>query len=406
MRPLDAAPAVTTISLPDGGTRWRLPVRRRLGRLGGTAAFLVVFGLLFGGVPTGVLLGASKVIGWWALVALPVALPFAFIGLMCVLMGAASLVGRADLEVRSGRLVAVDRLGPLRLRRSRPVERIAGFELKGGAVRTNGKALEAREGGEFSTLRATLDGNAKPWPVIGMYPRDMLLALARDLAQACDAQAPAELFDDGPPPVVEVDWRKENEQPERAPVERPADTPITLEQADGVTTIRVPPAGAEGAKGLIAFGVLWEAFSLLACAAALWKWITNPASLAAQGSPWVLAVVLPLFPLVGVAMLLYGLSLARRTTVLDIIGDTLLVTRSGLRRVRSWEWRADDLERVRIGPSGMEINDEPVLALLIEARGGKKTVLLTERSEPELAWIAWEVARALGKAGASNSAAA
>ncbi|MFG0275123.1 MAG: hypothetical protein ACF8QF_08700 [Phycisphaerales bacterium] len=405
MRPLEPADAMTTAALPDGGTRWRLPVRRRLGRLGRTAAFLVFFGLLFGGVPIGMFVAASNAFSWWVLLASPIALPFVFIGFMCVLMGVASLYGRADLEVRNGRLIAIDRLGPLRLRRSRPVERIAGFELKGGAIRTNGKALEARAGGEFSTLRATIEGGAKPWPLVGMYPRDMLLALARDLAQACDAAAPAELFDDGPPPVVEVDWRTEKAQPERAPVERPADTPITIEEAEGVTTIRVPPAGVQGARGMIAFGVLWEAFSLLACAAALWKWITNPASLASQGSPWVLAVVLPLFPLVGAGMLLYGFSLARRTTVLDIVGDTLLVTRSGLRKVRSWEWRAGDLERVRVGPSGTEINDEPVLALLIEARGGKKTVLLSEREAPELEWIAWEVTKALGKADANAAAA-
>jgi hypothetical protein len=394
MRDADWNGLYETSSLPGGGTRWRLPVRRTLGKAVGSAMFLVIFGLLFGGVPVGVFVGAAMATNGWGLLGLPIAAPFALIGLACVLLGLSMVFGRAEVRASGGRLVSIERLGPLALTRRRGVEAIARFEIKGGAMRTNGKALTAARGGEFSTLRAVVEGAKKPWPVTGMYARDTLLSLARELAAACDAQAPRELFEGGPPAVVEVDWRTEEAEVECAPVARPENTPITLEQAEGVTTIRVPPAGSKGSRGLLAFGVLWEIFSGIACALVVWKLATNPSSV--SGNPWVAAIVLPLFLLVGGWMIVYGLSLSRRRTVLDIVGGTLLVTRSGLRRVRSWEWPAADLRRVHVGPSGMEVNDEPVLALVIEPRDDRKTILLAERSERELRWIAWEVGSALG----------
>lgn len=390
-----------TITLPTGGVRWRLPARWTLGRTIGSATMLVIFGLLFGGAPLGAVLGLRISSGTLGLLALPIVAPFVLIGLGCVLLALMLAFGRSEVEIRAGELVAAERLGPLRIARRRALDSIVNFEVEGGAMRANRKAVEAASGGEFSTLRARLaDESAKPWPIASVYPRDTLLALARALAAERTGGAGRSAPESA---VVEVDWRAK-ERVEALPVERPAGTPITIEHGEGVTTIRVPPAGVKGGKGLIGFGVLWEVFAGVVCAGILWKLITNPGSV--QGSPWVMAVVMPLFLSVGAGLTLYGLSLARRRTVLDIVGDTLLVTRSGLRRVRSWEWRASDLERVHVGPSGMEVNDRPVLALLVEPREGGQTVLLAERSPDELRWIAWEVERALGLAERAGSRAA
>jgi len=394
MRGADWNGLYETSPLPGGGARWRLPVRRSLGGVAGSAGFLLVFGMLFAGTPAGIFVPVVMKTNGWGLLALPIAIPFVLIGVASVLMGLALVFGRAEVRATGGRLVSIERLGPLALRRKRPVDAVTRFEIKGGAMRSNGKALTAARGGEFSTLRAVVEGAGKPWPVAGMYPRESLLALARELAEVCDAQAPRELFEDGPPKVVEVDWRAEERVEASAPVARPDGTPITLERADGVTTIRVPPSGTKGSRAMLTFGVIWTLFSAVACAAMVWKLATNPSSF--SGSPWALAIVLPLFLAIGAGMIVYALSLSRRRTVLDIVGDTLLVTRSGLRKVRAWEWRAADLKRVHVGPSGMEVNDEPVLALVIEPREGRKTILLAARSEAELRWIAWEVGSALG----------
>lgn len=382
------------IPLADGGTRFALPVRFRDGSPWGPAIAITIFGLLFIGTPGFIAWNFITRAGALGIASLVVALPIALVGVACVVFGVSAALGRCDVEVRSGRLVAISRLGPLRLRRSRPVEAIKSFELRGGAVRSNGRAVQAGERGELSTLAAALKGGIeRPFPVAAMYSKQTLLRLGERLAQACDALSPERLMEqvDDRPAVVEV--AQEDTRFTLPPAARPAGTGVTIERAEGVTTIRVPPGAKKTARALITMGALWEAITLVVVGTLGYQLITNPSSV--QGSPWAGGAFLLLFLVVGVWIIIYGVSLSRRRVVFDIVGDTLLATRQGLRGVRSWEWRAGDLERVVAGPSGARVNNRPVPALRIEPRDGRTRMLLQARDEEELRWIAHEISAAL-----------
>jgi len=382
------------VPLPDGGTRFALPMRRRDGSPRGPAIGIAIFGLIFIGTPGFIAWQFITSAGALGIVSLIVAGPIALVGVVCVILGVSMAVGRNDVEVRSGRLVSISRLGPLRLRRSRPVDQIKSFELKGGALRSNGRAVQAGEGGELSTLAAALKGGAeRPFPVASMYSKQTLLRLGERLAKACDALSPERLMEqvDDRPPVVEV--AQQDTRFTSPPATRPAGTAVTIERADGVTTIRVPPGAKKTARTLITMGVLWEGITLAVGGALGSQLVTNPSSV--QGSPLAAAAVLLLFLLIGAWLIVHGASLSRRRVVFDIVGDALLATRQGLGGVRSWEWRAGDLDRVVAGPSGARVNNRPVPALRIEPKDGKTRMLLHAREEDELRWIAHEINAAL-----------
>ena len=64
-------------------------------------------------------------------------------------------------------------------------------------------------------------------------------------------------------------------------------------------------------------------------------------------------------------------------------------------------WRAGELSAIRIGPSGMSVNDVPVMELQIHPKDGKKVGLLSQLDDEEIDWIAAHLRKALnvGKRG-------
>ena len=53
------------------------------------------------------------------------------------------------------------------------------------------------------------------------------------------------------------------------------------------------------------------------------------------------------------------------------------------------------MREICVGPSGMAVNDRPVLQLQLIWNAGKPFGLLTGRPEPELYWLASELRRRL-----------
>jgi hypothetical protein len=68
-----------------------------------------------------------------------------------------------------------------------------------------------------------------------------------------------------------------------------------------------------------------------------------------------------------------------------------MVIQTGLFGAKQREFPPGDLDDVRVGPSGMTVNDEPVLELHIIDGGGMKFGLLAGRSQEELRWLAAEL---------------
>lgn len=116
----------------------------------------------------------------------------------------------------------------------------------------------------------------------------------------------------------------------------------------------------------------------------------------ARGVPWFVDGIFALMGVVGVLLAVHGVRVARRRAVIAIVGPKLLILQTGLIRSKERSWETADLETVRVGKSGIEINEQPVLELQVVPRVGLKYGLLAGRDVAEIAWIAAELRRRLG----------
>jgi hypothetical protein len=174
----------------------------------------------------------------------------------------------------------------------------------------------------------------------------------------------------------------------------PPKSPITIDRfADGLT-IQVPPAGLWGTKGLFLFALVWNGFMAVFTPVMVGGvMFGNDAK--QEGAIWVLPLFLSIFWLVGIGLLLGSLNMARRRAALAVTGGTLMVLQTGLFGTKQRDWPPGDVEAVRAGPSGMTVNDVPVLELQIFDGGGNRFSLLAGRSDEELDWLAYELRTAL-----------
>jgi hypothetical protein len=110
---------------------------------------------------------------------------------------------------------------------------------------------------------------------------------------------------------------------------------------------------------------------------------------------WFLPLILSIFWAVGIGLLLAALNMGRRKAAIAVTGGTLMVIQSGLFGTKQRDWPPGEVEAVRAGPSGMTVNDKPVLELQIFDGGANKFGLLAGRSDEELEWMAHELREAL-----------
>ena len=116
-----------------------------------------------------------------------------------------------------------------------------------------------------------------------------------------------------------------------------------------------------------------------------------------EKTPLPLYLFLAVFWLIGIGMLLGAISMGKRQTMLAFIGDTFGVKTVGLFGTKEIKLRMDEIGTVRMGPSGVEVNDQPVMELQILGKDGKKRAgVLSERKEDELLWIAWLIRNKTG----------
>ena len=183
-------------------------------------------------------------------------------------------------------------------------------------------------------------------------------------------------------------------EPRPAP---PAGSQITIERfADGLT-IQIPPAGLwRGTKGLFLFAVIWNGFLLVLTPCLVGAVLGNEGKKNADQAMWVLPLILSIFWLVGMGILLGSINMARRKAAIAVTGGTLMVIQSGLFGSKQREWEPGDVGAIRAGPSGMTVNDQPVLELQVLDGGGSRFGLLAGRSDVELRWLARELCAVLG----------
>jgi hypothetical protein len=192
-----------------------------------------------------------------------------------------------------------------------------------------------------------------------------------------------------PPPDDDDDFS----EPTAAGHPQPADSPITIERFPDGVTIQIPPAGLwRGSHGLFAFGLIWlgitaPLFLCIGCGV-----LGGQAD--AKGDPgilWALPLMMSIFLLVGIGLLLGGINMGTRKAALAVTGGSLMVLQTGIFGSKQRQWPPGDVEAIRTGPSGMTVNDKPVLELQIFDGGAAKFGLLAGRSDEELEWLAAEL---------------
>lgn len=396
--------------LPEPGrTRWILP-GRRFGPWRLVALALVAFGAMFA---LGPVLGIQSMFASgntplsFRIFAMVFALPFLWGGWKVARFGILVLAARTTIELDEEALVAVEQAGPVRWRKRfvlADVRRIAlnaaadgdadapAFLRDRAAIEINPKGggkddVGPAEPHDKPGRKRRPHGSKGDFIAVG-YPRELLRELADELAAAI-ADARGERT---PMPVVETAARLESKarvQPRPArEAMRPAGTNIELERtADGLA-LRIPPRGVDRRlRGFLVFALIWCAFSATFATLFLAK--------STGAIPVPAVAVITLFPCIGVGMLVGAVNAARKHARAEVVGDVLLVARKSLFRLRTHEWTRADLVSITMGPTGVEVNDVPVMAVLVKTQDGRTTKLFAGRENPELEWMAWELSRAM-----------
>jgi hypothetical protein len=347
------------------------------------------------------------------------AAPMTWGGLAPFWWGLVSFFGHREIEVRGGFLLTVERCGPFWRSKRWPVERIGSFEIKPLANWKKGESPPVDMAAEFNALLVHPIGGKQGMVAWG-YPVALLAAVARELAARCNRAAEVKGFAEaqkeervsiyvygagaGKPSAAasnsdedeEDEWDQEEEWDEdtneNAPVAAPPNTTIRFERLEEREfTVTIPPAGVwKGSKGLFAFSLLWcgamTLFTTLIAFAAL-----NKNAKANDDMPWFAPVIFGLFWLVGIAVFLSALNMGRRRAAIALVGGNLMAIQTGIFGSKKREWALDEIKEIRVGPSGIEVNKQPVNELQIVDKKNDKFGFLAERDDDELRWLASEL---------------
>lgn len=203
-------------------------------------------------------------------------------------------------------------------------------------------------------------------------------ALQRDHSEQLEASSPF--------PAVALDHPMQSKEEQ---VPRPADTDITLVRRTDGLTITIPPAGVwRAAKPLVIMSVIWNISTMVAAGVFLFPLFTSgPGAWFLPG--FAVFAFLPCSA-IGVVLILIAWNMGCRQTTIVTAFDQLLVVRQGLWGKRTWQFRRHEIQQIRVGNSGIEINHKPVKELQFKLATGK-VGWLCERREDELRWLAAEL---------------
>jgi hypothetical protein len=253
-------------------------------------------------------------------------------------------------------------------------------------AKRNDKPITEGPLADLAGLRAEFK-DAKSLLMAPGYPQSWLRLVAEDIARrrpetgdVSDPEAESTKVQ-----VIEADRTDPNvaEIPNQ-----PAGSKVIVEQQPQSVVLTIPPAGLwRGSRGLFAFALFWLGFMVV---------FTGFVLFVGPGDGLVIFLVfIVLFWGVGISLLLGAINMGRRKAVLAVVDGTLMIYQTGLFRAKRHEWSKDQVEAIRTGPSGMEVNEVPVLELQIISSKGKKVGLLAGRDWDELRWIATVLRRNL-----------
>ena len=370
------------------GPRYLLPPRET-GPLNFGAIFVIGFGCLFGGFALVWIIAALGItqkdgfqIGglFFALFGLP----FLLAGLGVVALGVFAWCGRSEIEIQPGELITRERGGPFRWTRRIPIKDIRRFALVGNAVNINARPVRVGLMSDMGVLAVDLGEGKSRFVLLG-YPRDWVGAMATrlttDLA-AQTGQAPLAIHDGSEEkvfyrPQMNLEPGEVPGPPERLVVhgdrfDPPARTAIRImEQAGGLVAV-VPPSGFSGvSRFLLIFSLFWLLISTIV------------------GGGFILIGL-------GLGMLVTSVNLARRKASIRASRAEFIVLQQSLFGTKAFNLSGSDLGTIRVGDSGMTMNDVPVQEIQVHTKAGVKHGFFSNLSNDELHWLATHLRHASG----------
>jgi hypothetical protein len=233
------------------------------------------------------------------------------------------------------------------------------------------------------------------------YPAGLLHALANELVANIDtadnrrlavlngSEEPAVSLADAatePSPANSDDLKTRPMRPQP-----PTSRTIVDRYEDGGITLNVPSPGLlKGSRGLFLFGIFWTVISIIIGSVILVGMLGD----GQFGGLLFAAPLLLIFLAIGVAMLVAGVNMGTRRIAVAVFDGQLSLMQKSALGARKLEWDCHEIAGISVGPSGMTVNDVPVLELQIQTEDGK-TGLLAGHDDDELRWLADEMYRAV-----------
>jgi hypothetical protein len=376
------------------GIHYELP-QRKLGKVRKAGIGFLIFGMVVTAFMIfwmcGPILGglASRGPGRWISITFGLlGLPGLAFGLGIILVGIAILknIGHSEILVTADEICSIECLGPIRLRFRRNLALINRLVVA-PPVRLNPNNTPKQEYEEYLSGLTVECKSGKPIFVAPGYPREMVHCLADHLTASmaqCSRHAGLPVVEEETIPVVD---ESTDGPAEDLPVQKPADSNAVVRDLPNGFAIVVPPAGLfKGTKGMFAFSLLWNGFMMVMTTLV----VSSQFGGSANKPPLFIFLVIGLFWAIGIGLLLAAINMGRRQTMLAVIGNVFAVKTTGIFGVKEKKVRIEEIGDVRVGPSGVEVNERPVLELQVLGKDDKKSIgLLSERNDDELRWMAW-----------------
>lgn len=295
--------------------------------------------------------------------------------------------GQNIITLQGGILTTTERAGMFHKSWQRETADITGLSTYDAPVKVNGQPVKTGPLAEFGFIQVN-SSSPRPLILAAGYPRSLCAALAKDLGERLDTTVEA----------VDEPWefdttRSEAVLPDK-PLSQPAESDIAFDAFEDGVTLKIPPAGLKGTKGMFGFAIVWCTFMAIFTGFIVLAGFANE-NMPELGEMLIFVAFISVFWLVGILMMVGAVSMSRRSAVLAVVDDSLMILQTGLFKSKRHEWTRDDIESIRFGPSGTSVNDVPVMELQIHPHAGKKVGLLSSRPNDELRWIADVLTRTL-----------
>lgn len=286
---------------------------------------------------------------------------------------------RSIIEAGGGRLRVTERLGVFRHSWVRPVEKLFNLRLVCANLFVHG----AGRGGEapsYTALMVEDRGGASVW-IAPLYRTMVLEPLCDALSESCGlSRSPRTARGESDSLTASVPSTASEEG-------RPPHTKVKIiEQSDALAIDAPSPGLIRGSHGLFVFSLVWIIFSLLWCGVVV---VRGGAEWGAMGAGLVFVVL-------GVVCLGWSVRMGCQRVMMAIDSETILIRRLGGRQVREEKYARADLMAVRCGPSGLKVNNRPIMELQFHFRNCPTVRCGSYLSDSEVRWLAAKLQSWLG----------